>query len=98
VSQERLREILDAAIDAARAHPAWQPGDELALIAADADATVMTTRGFGPGSLVLCLEQMASDVRRAAAAERPPPPGWTPIGTTEGGGQLYTAPPGTPWP
>lgn len=27
-----------------------------------------------------------------------PPPGWTCLGEAEGGGLLFTAPPGTPWP
>jgi hypothetical protein len=70
VSQARLRGILGAAIAAAQAHPDWAEGDELCIVAADADATVMTTRGFAAPDLLDCLDQMTADVR-AATREQP---------------------------
>jgi hypothetical protein len=69
MSQDRLQQILDAAVAGARACPAWRDGDELAVIAADPDGTRMTTRGFGTGGLIECLDLMAADVRVAANAE-----------------------------
>ena len=98
VSQDRLRALIAAAMTAARAHPDWHDGDELAVIAADTGATVMTTAGFAAADLLTCLDMMTADVRRAIIAAGVPPPGWTPLGTDGGGGQLYTAPPGTPCP
>jgi hypothetical protein len=70
VSQDRLRCLLTAAIEAAQAHPDWADGDELCVIAADADATVMTSRGITAPDLIACLEEMTADVR-AATEGRP---------------------------
>jgi hypothetical protein len=67
VSQDRLRRILTVAVEAAQSAPDWQDGDELCVIAADDDATVMTTRGFAAADLVQCLDMMTGDVRAATS-------------------------------
>jgi hypothetical protein len=46
VSQDRLRKALVAAVEAAVASPDWQEGDQLCVILADGESTVLSTRGF----------------------------------------------------
>jgi phosphatidate phosphatase APP1 len=46
VSQERLGNVLVAAVEAATAHPDWQDGDEMCFIVGDVDDTMISTRGF----------------------------------------------------
>lgn len=65
MSQDRLRRVLVAASDAARAHPDWQDGDELCVILADGESTVLTARGFGTGGLRACLEFHAGKLRQS---------------------------------
>ena len=70
MSQDRLRKILVLAVDAAKASPDWQDGDELCVILADSGATVLSSRGFGAGGLLACLDFHAGKLRQAAALER----------------------------
>jgi hypothetical protein len=72
VSQERLRAILAAAAEAARAHPAWQEGDdELCIILGDATDTVLSATGFGTtDALARALEFHAGKLRGAPEEPR----------------------------
>lgn len=67
MSQDRLREVLKAAIEAAESSPDWRDGDELCVILADAADTVLSARGFGTyANLAQCLEYHAGIQRQAA--------------------------------
>ena len=68
MSQDRLRRILAAAAETARAHANWQDGDELVIILADGDSTVLHAWGFGTGDLAACLEFHAATQRSAEQA------------------------------
>jgi hypothetical protein len=71
MTQDRLNRLLAAAAEAVRDHPDWREGsDDLCIILADADATVLTTRGFDASDLVQCLEFLMDKVR---VGTRPPP-------------------------
>lgn len=63
MSQDRLRRVLAAAVAAAQASPDWQDGDELCVILADDDDTVLSSRGFDTGNLLDCLEFHADGLR-----------------------------------
>jgi hypothetical protein len=53
-------------MEAATVHPDWQDSDELCFILADADSTVLSTRGFGAtGDLTKLLEFHADKLRQA---------------------------------
>jgi len=66
VSQDRLRNVLVAAIEAATAHPDWRDGDEMCFIVGDVDDTVLSTRGFCRGrDLARLLEFHAHKLRQA---------------------------------
>ena len=66
MSQDRLRNVLVAAMEAAQASPDWQDGDEICFILADDDSTVLSTRGFHATSdLAECLEFHADKLRQA---------------------------------
>lgn len=45
MSQDRLRNVLVAAAEAAVSHPDWQDSDRLCFILEDEADTVLTTRG-----------------------------------------------------
>lgn len=66
MSQERLTNVLVAAMEATTAHPDWQDGDEICFILADDDSTVLSTRGFhATGDLAKLLEFHADKLRQA---------------------------------
>jgi hypothetical protein len=66
VSQDRLRGALVAAVAAAKASPDWRDGDELCVILADADDTVMSSQGFRRTvDLARLLEFHAHKLRQA---------------------------------
>lgn len=66
MSQERLTNVLVAAVEAVTAHPDWQDGDEICIIVGDDDNTVLSTRGFHTTSdLTECLEFHAGKLRQA---------------------------------
>lgn len=67
MSQDRLRLILRAAVEAGRASEAWRPGDGLCVILADDDATILSAQGFITSpNLADCLEFHAHKQRQAA--------------------------------
>jgi len=66
VSQDRLTNVLVAAVETATAHPDWRGGDGLCFILSDEDSTVLSTQGFHATSdLAECLEFHAGKLRQA---------------------------------
>lgn len=63
MSQDRLRKILVAAVDAAKASPDWREGDGLCVILIDAGDTVLSSQGFGDGGLLALLDFHAGKLR-----------------------------------
>lgn len=92
--------------DGTRCGHGWPPGAE-PPVAADGDHL----RTALPGQHLTCAGGLPVAWYRITAQAPPgtpaqpeeltlerPPPGWTFLGTSDDGGVLYTAPPGTPWP